>query len=126
MFDFLHGQTGVAPNGIELHPVLNIVFNPGAANPFGVTEPTIDPDDGGGREQISATEPTIALDDDGGRVQIVPVNGSSRVEKQYHGGSVLSSVQQVSIFFGSGWGEPETHSREAGLSDLTAVLVLQP
>lgn len=28
MFDFLHGQTGVAPNGIEMHPVLNIVFNP--------------------------------------------------------------------------------------------------
>lgn len=25
-FDFLHGQTGVAPNGIELHPVLDIVF----------------------------------------------------------------------------------------------------
>ncbi len=23
-FDFLHGQTGVAPNGIELHPVLGI------------------------------------------------------------------------------------------------------
>ena len=21
-FDFLHGQTGVAPNGIELHPIL--------------------------------------------------------------------------------------------------------
>jgi PKD repeat protein len=28
MFDFLHGQTGVAPNGIELHPTLGIVFNP--------------------------------------------------------------------------------------------------
>lgn len=27
-FDFIHGQTGVAPNGIELHPVLNIQFNP--------------------------------------------------------------------------------------------------
>jgi SH3 domain-containing protein/excalibur calcium-binding domain-containing protein len=27
-FDSLHGQTGVAPNGIELHPVLNIIFNP--------------------------------------------------------------------------------------------------
>jgi len=26
MFDFLHGQTGVAPNGIELHPVLDIFF----------------------------------------------------------------------------------------------------
>lgn len=30
MFDFLHGQTGVAPNGIELHPVLDISF-PGTA-----------------------------------------------------------------------------------------------
>jgi hypothetical protein len=26
-FDFLHGQYGVAPNGIELHSVLNITFN---------------------------------------------------------------------------------------------------
>jgi hypothetical protein len=30
MFDFLHGQTGVAPNGIELHAVLDIIFNPTA------------------------------------------------------------------------------------------------
>lgn len=29
-FDALHGQTGVAPNGIELHPVLNINFVSGA------------------------------------------------------------------------------------------------
>ena len=32
MFDFLHGQTGVAPNGIELHPVLDIVFAGGVPN----------------------------------------------------------------------------------------------
>src|SRR5258707_9469194 len=32
MFDFLHGQTGVAPNGIEIHPVLKITFNPSAAD----------------------------------------------------------------------------------------------
>jgi Bacterial Ig-like domain (group 3)/Lamin Tail Domain len=25
-FDFLHGQTGVAPNGIELHPILDLTF----------------------------------------------------------------------------------------------------
>ena len=25
-FDFLHGQTGVAPNGIELHPILSIAL----------------------------------------------------------------------------------------------------
>ena len=30
-FDFLHGQTGVAPNGIELHPVLAVSFNPPTA-----------------------------------------------------------------------------------------------
>eukprot|EP00753_Platysulcus_tardus_P000341 PLAT10338.1.p2 GENE.PLAT10338.1~~PLAT10338.1.p2 ORF type:complete len:184 (-),score=87.58 PLAT10338.1:736-1287(-) len=25
-FDFIHGQTGVAPNGIEIHPVLDVQF----------------------------------------------------------------------------------------------------
>jgi hypothetical protein len=25
-FDRIHGQTGVAPNGVELHPVLDITF----------------------------------------------------------------------------------------------------
>jgi uncharacterized membrane protein len=33
MFDFPHGQTGAAPNQIELHPVLDIVFNPGTTPP---------------------------------------------------------------------------------------------
>ena len=28
-FDFLHGQTGVAPNGIELHAVLDVQFDTG-------------------------------------------------------------------------------------------------
>ncbi len=34
MFDFLHGQTGVAPNGIELHPVVDLVFNPATGGDF--------------------------------------------------------------------------------------------
>jgi hypothetical protein len=34
-FDHLEGQVGVAPNGIELHPILDIVFNP--ANDFSLT-----------------------------------------------------------------------------------------
>jgi hypothetical protein len=25
-FDRIHGQTGIAPNGIELHPILGICF----------------------------------------------------------------------------------------------------
>src|SRR5207237_586375 len=41
MFDFLHGQTGVAPNGIEIHPVLDIIFNPTSNPDFGIsTSPT--------------------------------------------------------------------------------------
>jgi hypothetical protein len=38
MFDFLHGQTGVAPNGIEVHPVLDIVFNPTNTSDFSLSE----------------------------------------------------------------------------------------
>src|ERR1700682_944344 len=38
-FDFLHGQTGVAPNGIELHPVLDIIFNPSSNPDFSITAP---------------------------------------------------------------------------------------
>ena len=33
-FDTLHGQAGVAPNGIELHPVLSIKFNPSTSPDF--------------------------------------------------------------------------------------------
>jgi len=32
-FDFLHGQSGVAPNGIELHPVIDIQFGRNAHPP---------------------------------------------------------------------------------------------
>jgi hypothetical protein len=45
-FDFLHGQRGVAPNGIELHPVLDIVFN--AAR-------------GGGDFTVSASPQTVGV-----------------------------------------------------------------
>jgi len=33
-FDREHGQTGRAPNGLELHPVLDIEFNPAGSTPF--------------------------------------------------------------------------------------------
>ena len=32
-FDFQHGQTGVAPNGIELHPMLDITFSGAPGTP---------------------------------------------------------------------------------------------
>jgi hypothetical protein len=31
-FDFLHGQTGVAPNGIEIHPILDMTFTTASSN----------------------------------------------------------------------------------------------
>jgi hypothetical protein len=38
-FDFLHGQTGVAPNGIELHAVLDVQFGSGGSGSVSVTSP---------------------------------------------------------------------------------------
>lgn len=38
-FDFLHGQTGVAPNGIELHAVLDVQFGTGGGGSVTVTSP---------------------------------------------------------------------------------------
>ncbi len=40
-FDFIHGQTGVAPNGIELHPVLSITFGQPTAPSISEESPTI-------------------------------------------------------------------------------------
>jgi hypothetical protein len=39
-FDFLHGQTGVAPNGIELHPVLSFSLQGGGPQPTVAPTPT--------------------------------------------------------------------------------------
>ncbi|HEV7207019.1 MAG TPA: Ig domain-containing protein [Jatrophihabitans sp.] len=38
-FDFNHGQTGVAPNAIELHSVLDVAFGTAPANSVTVTNP---------------------------------------------------------------------------------------
>jgi hypothetical protein len=38
-FDKLHGQTGVAPNGIEMHPVLSVQFTTGLTAPAAPVPP---------------------------------------------------------------------------------------
>ena len=38
-FDFQHGQTGVAPNGIELHAVLDVQFGTGSGDSVSVAGP---------------------------------------------------------------------------------------
>ncbi len=43
-FDFLHGQTGVAPNGVELHATLDVQFgNSGTPTPTATSIPTPQP-----------------------------------------------------------------------------------
>jgi hypothetical protein len=66
------------------------------------------------------TEPNFAFDDDGGKAQIVPVDFSVAGPKTFHGGPVLVSAQQVSIFLGAGWGDSQVRTRETSLLDLTA------
>jgi hypothetical protein len=64
-------------------------------------------------------EPNFLFDDDGGKVQIVPADFSITGEKTFHGGAVLESAQQVSIFLGAGWGDQQIRPRETSLQDIT-------
>jgi hypothetical protein len=58
------------------------------------------------------------FDDDGGAVQVVPADLAPSGAKAFHGGMVMKSVQQVSIFLGSGWANAQPRSRRTSLSDL--------
>src|SRR4051812_10947454 len=63
-------------------------------------------------------EPNFVFDDDGGKAQIVPADFSLAGPKTFHGGAVLGSAQQVSIFLGAGWGNQQFRSRETSLLDV--------
>jgi hypothetical protein len=65
-------------------------------------------------------EPNFLFDDDGGKVQIVPADLSAAGPKTFHGGAVLNSARQVSIFLGAGWGDQQFRPREASLLDITS------
>lgn len=65
------------------------------------------------------SEPNFLFDDDGGKVQIVPADLAMAAPKSFHGGAVLKSAQQVSIFLGAGWGDQQFRSREASLAEIS-------
>jgi hypothetical protein len=65
-------------------------------------------------------ESNMVFDDDGGKTQIVPADLSAAAEKKFHGGEVMTSVQQVSVFLGSAWGDRQVRTRETALLDLGA------
>ncbi|HEY4642878.1 MAG TPA: hypothetical protein VII75_16170 [Thermoanaerobaculia bacterium] len=89
-WDFLHGQTGVAPNGIEVHPVLDITFNSAKT----------------GDEDISVPEAQLPADmvedDDGGRVQVYR-GGDAAGEILFHGGPVIEHPRLRIVFAGDRW-----------------------
>jgi len=63
-------------------------------------------------------EPNFLFDDDGGKVQIVPADLSVAGPKTFHGGAILKSARQVTIFLGAGWGDQQFRPREASLQDV--------
>jgi hypothetical protein len=93
MFDFLHGQTGVAPNGIELHPVLDIAFT--SARPVNVPPSIAAP------EPLEGADPdTVAVNDDDWRVEIVPPFAVGARAPVFHGGPVVREPSAQLVFFG--------------------------
>ena len=65
-------------------------------------------------------EPNFLFDDDGGKVQIVPADLALAGTKTFHGGAVLGSARQVSLFLGAGWGDQQFRSRQLPLLDIAA------
>jgi len=94
-WDFLHGQTGVAPNGIELHPVLDIQFtgtitssDPNVIAGYAVAPP-------------AATMPAdVVEDNDGGRVQVFR-GGDAIANILFHGGAVIEHPRLQIVFAGN-------------------------
>jgi len=93
-WDYLHGQTGVAPNGIEIHPVLNITFN-GTAS--------LAPD----VQTIDDSDPVhfpadFVRDEDGGRIRVYR-GGDAIGDALFHGGPVMEDPSIVVVFAGDRW-----------------------
>lgn len=100
-WDFLHGQTGVAPNGIEIHPVLDITFGTAALAPATESqeEPSFEvqwPDD-------------MVLDNDGGRVHVYR-GGEGLNGVLFHGGSVVENPSLQVVFAGNDWSDEARES----------------
>ena len=97
-WDFLHGQTGVAPNGIEVHPVLDITFPSGASS----------------AEAMVSEEPEIVWpadmirDDDGGRVHVFR-GGDAIGDILFHGGPVAERPS-IHVLFAGEWNDSEQRS----------------
>ncbi|MEO8379124.1 MAG: hypothetical protein ABI779_05630 [Acidobacteriota bacterium] len=102
-WDFLHGQTGVAPNGIEVHPVLDITFGSSALS----AETSMESEDliarGASSDEIerAALPDDMVFDDDGGRVRVYR-GGDALGDPLFHGGAVVDDPS-LHVLFAGDW-----------------------
>ena len=111
-WDFLHGQTGVAPNGIEVHPVLNIAFTGPIvqSEPGVVSAATIGPVD---------LPADMVEDNDGGRAQVFR-GGDAIADVLFHGGTVIEQPRLRVIFAGGAWTASERNEVLAAARSLSS------
>ncbi len=112
-FDFKHGQSGVAPNAIELHPILSIQWGQGgtASPPVGVSTPgpaTATPGPASG-----TPFPSVGIGTGGAfsvRVRVSPNPTAYRTETTVQAVTVPGARCNVRVIYASG-----TASRSRGL-----------
>jgi hypothetical protein len=125
-FDFAHGQHGAAPNVIELHPILDIVFNPeqdGGAD-FGVSVPssTIHVAQGGS-SSVTISTPSVhgAVSDVALSASGLPAGVSSHLTPLGNGKFALTMTSTATAVTGSfpititGTGGGKSHSQVVAL-----------
>ena len=95
-WDYKHGQIGIAPNGIEIHPVLDITFGSSSALAPGVMAEAVD-EEGEIHEVIREG---FVRDDDGGLVQIYRGGEAVPDAVLHHGGRVIDDPAIHVITFG--------------------------
>lgn len=107
-WDYLHGQTGVAPNGIEVHPVLDITFGTSAAVVEIQGEPQME------FEPVWPAD--MVRDDDGGRVRVYR-GGDPLGDVRFHGGPVLEDPA-VRLLFAGDWSDDEMRASAEAAAEL--------
>jgi Bacterial Ig domain len=134
MFDFLHGQTGVAPNGIELHPVIDVVFNPTSSPDFAlsVSPASLSAAQGGSASATVSTTVTggfnaaVALSASGQPAGVTVAFSPVSIAAPGAGSSTMSVTVAASAAAGtstitvSGAGGGKTHTAAVGLTVTTA------
>jgi hypothetical protein len=109
-WDYIHGQTGVAPNGIEVHPVLDITFGTAAMSvPDLLMSDVPVLDDSASPVPEIVWPADMVRDDDGGRVHVYRGGAAVGEDILFHGGPVLEDPSIRYLFAGT-WTEQETRA----------------